>query len=38
MFNPLTIPFGARMLFNVVRLKPGYCIFRPNLNTHSGSI
>ena len=26
MFNPLTIPFGARMLFNVVRLKPGYTV------------
>jgi hypothetical protein len=24
MFNPLTIPFGAKMLFNVVKLKPGY--------------
>lgn len=23
MFNPLTIPFGCKMLFNVVRLKPG---------------
>ena len=26
MFNPLTIPFGAKMLFNVVRLKPGYSV------------
>jgi hypothetical protein len=24
MFHPLTIPFGAKMLFNVVRLKPEY--------------
>lgn len=23
MFGPITIPFGARMLFNEVRLKPG---------------
>lgn len=23
MFNPITIPFGASMLYNVVRLKPG---------------
>jgi hypothetical protein len=23
MFEPLTIPFGARMLFNTVKLKPG---------------
>lgn len=23
MYGPITIPFGARMLFNVVRLKPG---------------
>ena len=23
MFNPITIPFGAVMLFNVVKLKPG---------------
>ena len=26
MFNPLTIPYGAKMLFNVVRLKPGFTI------------
>lgn len=26
MFNPLTIPFGAKMLFNVVKLKPGYTL------------
>jgi hypothetical protein len=26
MFNSLTIPYGARMLFNVVRLKPGFSI------------
>jgi len=26
MFNPLTIPFGAKMLFNVVKLKPEYTI------------
>ena len=24
MFNPLTIPFGSKMLFNVVKLKPEY--------------
>ena len=23
MFDPITIPFGAKMLFNTVRLKPG---------------
>jgi len=23
MFNPITLPFGARMLFNTVTLKPG---------------
>ncbi|HRQ48869.1 MAG TPA: hypothetical protein PK725_18085 [Rhodocyclaceae bacterium] len=23
MFGPITIPFGARMLFNVIKLKPG---------------
>lgn len=23
MYEPITLPFGARMLFNVVRLKPG---------------
>ena len=23
MFGPITIPFGARMLFNTVKLKPG---------------
>ena len=23
MFNPITIPFGAVMLYNVVKLKPG---------------
>ena len=23
MFSPITIPFGAKMLFNVVKLKPG---------------
>jgi len=23
MFQPITIPFGARMLFNVIKLKPG---------------
>ena len=23
MFNPITIPFGAAMLYNVVKLKPG---------------
>ncbi len=23
MFNPITIPFGASMLYNVVKLKPG---------------
>ena len=23
MYSPVTIPFGARMLFNIVRLKPG---------------
>ena len=23
MFNPVTIPFGAKMLFNVVKLKEG---------------
>ena len=26
MFNPLTIPFGSKMLFNVVKLKPEYSI------------
>lgn len=26
MFGPITIPFGARMLFNEVRLKPGVSI------------
>jgi len=26
MFNPLTIPFGAKMLFNVVKLKPEYAV------------
>jgi hypothetical protein len=26
MFNPLTIPFDAKMLFNVVKLKPQYSI------------
>jgi hypothetical protein len=26
MFNSLSIPFGAKMLFNVVRLKPGYTL------------
>ena len=26
MFNPLTIPFGAKMLFNVVKLKPEYTL------------
>ena len=23
MFNPITLPFGAKMLFNTVKLKPG---------------
>jgi len=23
MFTPITIPFGAKMLFNTVKLKPG---------------
>lgn len=23
MYDPITVPFGARMLFNIVRLKPG---------------
>jgi len=23
MFEPITLPFGARMLFNAVKLKPG---------------
>ncbi len=23
MFEPITIPFGAKMLFNTLRLKPG---------------
>ena len=23
MFGPITIPFGAKMLFNTVKLKPG---------------
>ena len=26
MFNSITIPFGPKMLFNVVKLKPGYTI------------
>ena len=26
MFDPITIPFGAKMLFNTVRLKPGVTI------------
>ena len=26
MFDPITIPFGAKMLFNAVRLKPGVTI------------
>jgi hypothetical protein len=26
MFNTLTIPFGAKMLFNVVKLKPEYTL------------
>ena len=26
MYNPLTIPFGAKMLFNVVKLKPEYTL------------
>lgn len=26
MFNPLTIPYGAKMLLNVVKLKPEYTI------------
>jgi hypothetical protein len=26
MFNPLSIPFGAKMLFNVVKLKPEYTL------------
>jgi hypothetical protein len=23
MFGPITVPFGARMLFNIIKLKPG---------------
>lgn len=26
MFNALTIPYGSKMLFNMVKLKPGYSI------------
>lgn len=26
MFNPLTIPYDAKMLFNLVKLKPGYTV------------
>ncbi len=26
MFGPITIPFGARMLFNAVKLKPGVSV------------
>ena len=26
MFDPLTVPFGAKMLFNVVKLRPGYTL------------
>lgn len=26
MFGPITVPFGAKMLFNTVKLKPGVAI------------